>query len=278
MYTKYIMERTIDIELIKKKKIMIGTPMYGGNATVGYVESLINLIKICAIYNVEIDYLFLWNESLITRGRNGIADDFLKTDYDYLFFIDADISFNALDFLYMVELAAKDKEKQIICGAYPKKIINWDFIKKAEETGHIKNSKDYLNYQSEYVVNVVSSDKNEIVFFDLEKPLKVHQSGTGFMLIAREVFYKFKENYPEQKYIDEKTKKEMVAFFDCKINPETNFYMSEDWMFCYYASKILIPTWVLPWVSLNHFGSYNFTGNFKEHSRKYEEILNFNKN
>ena len=52
---------------------------------------------------------------------------FLKSNRDYLFFIDADIAFNPLDFLYMVQLATSEKDKQIICGAYPKKHINWNY-------------------------------------------------------------------------------------------------------------------------------------------------------
>lgn len=266
-------EKTIDIDLIKNKKISVATPMFGGHAYVGYIKSLIDLTKISNKYNLQIDYLFRWNESLVTRGRNSLVDEFLKTNSDYLFFIDADISFSPLDFLYMVQLAEEDKEKQIICGAYPHKTINWDFIHKANEKQLIKNKEDYHLYQSKYVLNILEGDKkNESVYFNLEEPLRVHQSGTGFMLIAREVFNKFIKNYPEQKYIDEDSKKSMVAFFDCKINPETNFYMSEDWMFCYYASKMSVSTWVLPWISLNHFGTYEYEGNFMQYSLKFKEI------
>ena len=169
----------------------------------------------------------------------------------------------------MVQLAELDKKKQIICAVYPKKHINWNFIKKAEEKGLVKNKEDYSKYQSDFVVNyLMPTDKKEgdLLFFNPDEPLKVYQAGTGFMLIAKDVFHKFKQKYPEQIYVEEGDKEEKVAFFDCKINEKTKTYMSEDWMFCDYAKKISIPTWILPWISLNHSGVYDYLGNFKEYS------------
>ncbi len=270
-----MIEKNINLNLLKDIKITVATPMSGGVAFTGYIRSVIELTKICAFNNVDIEFLFIYNESLITRGRNNLTHHFLKTNRDYLIFIDADITFDPLDFLYMVQLAELDKEKQIICALYPKKHINWNFIRKAEEKGLIENKEDYSKYQSEFVVNhLMPTDKKEgdLFFFDPNEPLKVHQAGTGFMLIAKDVFYKFKQKYPEQIYIDADDREEKVAFFDCKINEESNVYMSEDYMFCDYTKKISIPTWILPWISLNHSGVYDFVGNFKEYSQNYKNV------
>lgn len=268
-------EKIFNFDLLKNKKITVATPMSGGVAFAEYIMSMIELTKVCTLHNINIDFNFIYNESLISRGRNNLVHKFLKSDSDYLFFVDADISFNAFDFLYMVQLAESDKEKEIICGIYPKKQINWDFIRKAEEKGLIKNKEDYSKFQSNFVIQHLIPDdhkENDIILFNLDEPLQVYQAGTGFMLIARDVFYKFKENYPEQKYIDEEDLEEKVAFFDCKINSKTKIYMSEDWMFCDYTGRISIPTWVLPWIPLNHSGIYKFLGNFKEYSINYKII------
>ena len=275
-----MIERNIDLGLLKNTKVAIVTPMYGGSAFAGYVHSLMELTAICTKNNISLDFLCVWNESLITRGRNNLVHNFLKTDNEYLFFVDADIVFNPFDFLYMLQLAKLDKEKQIICGAYPIKTINWDFIRKAEERGFVKNKEDYSQYQSSYVVNLTEVSSTKTVPFNPDEPLKVYQSGTGFMLIAKNVFLKFKEKYPEQKYVDKglndfgdwEDGEEKVAFFDCKINKKTKQYMSEDWMFCDYTNKIGISTWVLPWVSLNHFGTYEYKGNFKNYSEQYKKL------
>ena len=272
-----MIKKNLDVSLFKNKTITVATPMSGGVAFTGYIRSVIELTKICAENNIDLDFTFIFNESLITRGRNHLTHLFLKSNRDYLFFIDADISFDPLDLLYMVQLATLEKDKQIICAVYPKKHINWDFIKKAEDFGLVKNKEDYKKYQSEFVLNYVTSENDlssKNIIFNTEEPLKVYQSGTGFMLISKDVFYKFKEKYPEQTYLDLGDGEEKVAFFDCKINPENKVYMSEDYMFCDYADKISIPTWILPWVSLNHSGTFEFSGNFKEYSEELFKIMN----
>jgi hypothetical protein len=45
---------------------------------------------------------FMMNESLITRARNALAHNFLKTDCSHLMFIDADIRFNPADIPPMI--------------------------------------------------------------------------------------------------------------------------------------------------------------------------------
>ena len=41
-------------------------------------------------------------------------------------------------------------------------------------------------------------------------------------------------------------------------------YLSEDYMFCQLARKIGITTWMCPWMSLSHIGSYIFNGTLKD--------------
>ncbi|NBO87112.1 MAG: hypothetical protein EBV00_02995, partial [Burkholderiaceae bacterium] len=67
----------------------------------------------------DMSFSSMFNESLIQRGRNALAHQFMKTKCTHLLFIDADIKFDANDIIPMV-LADKD----IICGIYPKKEIN----------------------------------------------------------------------------------------------------------------------------------------------------------
>ena len=49
----------------------------------------------------------MFNESLIQRGRNLLASQFMGGNYSHLMFIDADIKFNPADILKMIE-ADKD--------------------------------------------------------------------------------------------------------------------------------------------------------------------------
>ena len=90
-------EVSIDISELRKRKIFIATPMYGGNCGGQYTRAMIELQKICSEYEIQTEFFFLFNESLITRARNYCADEFMRSDYTHLMFIDSDIGFNPHD-------------------------------------------------------------------------------------------------------------------------------------------------------------------------------------
>lgn len=70
-----------------KETIMLGCPAFGGLANVQFVSSM---LKITANHYVY----FMWNESLITRGRNEILRAFYEDKKcTHLLFIDVDIEF-----------------------------------------------------------------------------------------------------------------------------------------------------------------------------------------
>jgi hypothetical protein len=87
------------------------------------------------------------------------------------------------------------------------------------------------------------------------------------MMIHRKVFEKYAAAYPELRYIPDHARtehfdgsREITAFFDCVIDPVSKRYLSEDYMFSQYASKIGIDLWLCPWMELKHVGSYTFGG------------------
>jgi ssDNA-binding Zn-finger/Zn-ribbon topoisomerase 1 len=260
----------LDYTFLKYKKLFIGTPMYGGVCNGSYALNLGMLLSNCAKQNIPIVVNTIFNESLITRARNNICDDFLASDSDYLIFIDSDIDFEANDVLEMALWAFKNKDMDIICGAYPKKKICWDKVKKATFAGFANSDSNILSYfTGDFAFNVL----NEMTLDDLKscirekKPIEISECGTGFMLIKRSVFEKFSEAYPEKKYIaDSKGKdgyydaKEIMAYFDCIIDPVSKRYLSEDFMFCNFVRKLGVKVWLLPWIHLNHIGHYIYQG------------------
>jgi len=116
--------------------IMVCTPMYGGMATGHYVQSLLALTGQFASVGHKVSCAFMFNESLIQRARNNMAHQFLKSDAEYLFWIDADIKFRSEDALRML-----NADKDVIGGIYPKKEINWAMVREAAKRGKGESAK-----------------------------------------------------------------------------------------------------------------------------------------
>ena len=76
---------------------VIATPMYG-MAHGLYIKSCLDLQAIMGKYGVESKFSFLFNESLITSSKKLFADEFLRSDRFYSFFVfDSDIHYNPQD-------------------------------------------------------------------------------------------------------------------------------------------------------------------------------------
>jgi len=256
------MEFEINLDELRKKSLFIATPMYGGQCCGAYTKSLADLMVLCTRYQVECKLFFMFNESLITRARNYLADEFLRSEMTHLMFIDSDITFNAQDVLVMLHLAEGDKD--VLCGPYPKKSISWEKVKMAVDKGFAdKDPLTLENFTGDYVFNPVEGT----TYINMSQPAEVKEGGTGFMMISRETFRRFDEAFPERMYKPDhvRTKnfdgsREIMAYFDCVIDPESKRYLSEDYMFCQYARKSGSKVWMLPWFELKHTGSFTWSG------------------
>jgi hypothetical protein len=243
-----------DVSNVTGKKVMVATPMYGGLGHAMYFSNLLQLQDQMLNRGAHLYHSFLVNESLIDRGRNSLSDTFLnETDAEYLLFIDADVAFRADDIMVMLSF-----EKDIICGPYPKKHINWPVIVRAVETG-TKDPKELEKLVGEYVFTPL--EPNPV----MEMVIKVSEAGTGLMLIHRRVFEKMKAAFPENYYesdasrdlLDGKTKP-MHAFFRTAI--VENRYLSEDYYFCHKWRELGGDVWLFPWAQTTHYGTYGFQG------------------
>jgi hypothetical protein len=257
-------EISVSVEELRKRKIMVCTPMYGGLCTGQYARSTTDLGILGNQYGMDIRFFYLYNESLITRARNYLVDEFLRSDCTHLMFIDSDIGYDPNDVIALSVIAETGSQYHVVCGPYPKKCISWEKIKRAVDKGVAdKNAEILENYVGDYVFNP-ANDTNHI---RLDEPAEVLEGGTGFMMIQREVFDKFKEAHPDRSYLPDHVRtahfdgsREITAYFDCVIDPKSKRYLSEDYMFCQYVRDLGMKVWLCPWMRLTHMGSYNFGG------------------
>lgn len=249
--------------MIVDKKVMIGTPMYGGMCAGLYAQNLILLQNLMAQNNVGCALSFLFNESLITRARNAICQSFLKSDATHLLFIDADIVFNAYQVFDMIQ-----RDLDVLCGIYPKKEINWNSVERALNAGV---PHDQLKHHTgAWVVNLV--DYQPTIQVPVNEPLEIWCGGTGMMLIKREVFEKLKDHVPfyHNDVVDLSgniaQKEKIHEFFATSIEPETQRLLSEDYHFCRLWRLNGGKIHAAPWLDLGHVGTYTFEGRLTAHS------------
>lgn len=261
------MDIKITTEQLKPYSLFVATPMYGGNCSGLFTKSCNDLAMLCTQAGIKVRFYYLFNESLVQRARNYCVDEFLRSDCTHMIFIDSDIHFNAKDVLALLGLATHDPEKfQIMTGPYPKKTIAWEKVSVAAKKGRgDENPFELENYTSDFVFNPVKGMKGE---FKLSEPIEVMEAGTGFMLFGRDVLKKYDEAYPELRYKPDHVRTEnfdgerdITAFFDCVIDPESRRYLSEDYFFCRKARQAGIKVWMCPWMNLNHVGTHIFKGN-----------------
>lgn len=238
----------------KRPSVMIATPMYGGMCTGAYVQGLLFTVAKMREVGVDVAWCQITNESLITRARNELARVFLASAHDYLMFIDADIGFDGDSIL---QLLAADKD--VACGIYPKKEVNWDSVKRAVDAG----KSDIENYAGSFVFNMIGeahAETNEDGFFE------VRHGGTGFMLIKRGVFEHLKPHVPTYRtnsFVNPETGEFAMPltheFFATSID-KSGALLSEDYHFCELVREHGGEIWANPFIRLTHTGTYIFDG------------------
>jgi glycosyltransferase involved in cell wall biosynthesis len=234
----------------KKPSILVGTPAYNGQITTAYFQSVLNLVQKCHKEDININFVVLDKESLITRARNVVVSSFLKSDFTHLLFVDADIGFHpgCID-----RMLAFDKD--IVAGVYPQKIIDWGRLFHACDAGIDKKELPY--YSLRYNLGFEDHTKVEIQGgFAVAK-----NAATGFMMIKRCVFEQMKEKYPELLVKSELG--EYHAFFDTMIDPDDQTYLSEDYAFCRRWQKIGGKVYIDLVSPFSHTGMHAFIGDIK---------------
>jgi len=255
------MERTeqkveITHEQIANWYPMIATPCYDKQVSEPFLSSMIKLVNGFNALNMSFAFSTV-TDSLVTRARDNLVAKFMSNpDFTHIMFIDADIGFDYEDIIRMLW-----HDKDIITGSYPIKKINWSKV--IDMAKNNVPERDLIAKSLRYVVNPIIGSKGEVEVHN--GALKIHEAGTGFMLIKREVIEKMIEAYPEMKFRDdtgslnEEEKKWTYHFFADYIDDDGRL-LSEDYGFCKYWQKIGGDVWVDASVDMLHLGRMEFEG------------------
>jgi len=178
-------------KIIKKSKLMIATPMYGGMCTTHYFTGMIKFVGLCARIGLSFEVKTTGNESLITKARNELAGLFMESDCTHLMWIDADTDFEPESILELLFL-----DKDVCTGIVPHKKIHWERIKQVL-------NKDTVDQISPYDMKILG---NQYAFIGKEgrietsKLFEIKHAGNAFLMTKRKVYEDFVEKFPKLWY------------------------------------------------------------------------------
>jgi hypothetical protein len=254
---------------MEKKKIVIATPIHTDHLIMQYVTSVFKLIN---DKESPFEVNVMWKRtSLVNRGRNELVGLFLESNYDYIFFIDSDIV-DFVDAFYTIATKYIEAEKHnplLMLGAiYPIKHFNFDYIKNESQLKEQNWNQILLNYNVN--INQLGID-NDLVIEEADKQQGLVQASSiagGFMMLSRYAINKMIEHYPESAYKNFANEhliaKKNYNLFHSFVAPDTKFYLSEDYGFCYNFLQIKGLMLADIKVKLSHYGEQTFTGSLYE--------------
>jgi len=219
----------VDLDYLKTTRVHMCMPCYGGQLTESTFMSYIKWANMARQLGIEWTVETMTNESLISRARNTLTAKFLHTEGStHLMFIDADIGWEPWHLLVLL-----NRKVDVIGGLYPMKSMP------------IKWCVNGIPGQEQGVDNLV----------------EVTKTGTGFLLIKRDVFEKLDAHPAVKPFandigLDPALNKYMKTYFDTAVR-EGRYY-SEDWTFCENWRDIGGQVYVDKRVLLKHTGTYVF--------------------
>jgi hypothetical protein len=295
----------IDTGRLAGARLFVGCPMYDGRCHAEFAFALCQLSALCTQLGVPLQIFFASGEALVMKARNAIADQFLRSDATHLMLIDADIGFQALDVMALLELQlghGGQNAYDVLSAPYPIKRIAWDKVAQAEKLGLAKGDASALrHFAAKMLLHPAQGGS-----FDMAHPIEVTQAGTGFMMIRRRTLERFQAHYPHRRYKSENIGVEqngspvIAQFFDSAIDgaadtleddlralieadPEAGRseilaflaarnggpqdYVSEDFMFCRLVRRMGLKVWTCPWVTLSHTGSFTYAARLADVAR-----------
>ena len=203
------------------KDIVIGYPCYDGRAEIQAMQTIMQCLYSTDVPVANVQYLN--GDSLVTRARNKVVHNFLtKTDQPYLLFIDSDIVFQPSDILKL-----RSNNKPICGGIYFKKKLPYAPVCNSSISAHGKFH-------------------------------KMMETGTGFLLIHREVFETIKQNEPEHHYKNEGDEEAGQYYDFFRVGVVDGRYLSEDYYFCYLARKYGYDIWLDTSIYVKHVGKATY--------------------
>lgn len=245
------MSLEVSLEKLKGVRLMIGTPVYGLRCHGAYLQSILSLLRLCGMLGIQMGVSSICSESLLQRSRNYVVDEFLRSGFTHLMFVDTDICFQPEHVIALLML-----DKDVIGAPYPDKVrIDWEIVVETIHRGNCQEE-DLERVAGDLVFDK-RIDPSNLVEVDVMKP--------GFMMVKRRVFDKLQMVYPENYYRPDHIGithfdgiRNIQMFFSVEIDPDTRKLLTEYEYFCRSWRNVGGQIHMCPWMVLTHIGPYMY--------------------
>lgn len=238
----------------KRPKVFVATPCYVGQVHVKYMESIMALQHMLLQNGIGFEFFNIPFDSLIPRARNASVTRFMQSPgATHLLFIDADIQFHPASVLKMLQ-----ENKDVICGCYPKKAVDFEAVK--NNYSKTTNQVELIQSSVHYAFNFKPQRSHK-----LERGVvEILDAPTGFMMVKKQVIRDMIRKYPETEYINDVKAYQLQPddrFFDLfQSQVFDRRYLSEDYGFCRLWQMMGGQIYADLTVRLNHIGQFCYFG------------------
>jgi len=246
---------------------MIATPLYGG-AEGDYLRGVVGLAGAAERAGVPCTFAWLSNNPVIDRARNVLAAAFLQSDATHLVFVDADVGFVPEELLALVQRMAGEDRLAVVGAPYPKRRINWNLVASAAAKGLADRDPAALEkFSGVFPIEPLEPAAS----FALDQPIEVKHTGTGLMVIRRDVIETLAARHTELAYAADALDREsglagetITALFHPLIAPETGHMLSDDYAFCHRVRGAGFRIWLAGWMRTSHTGPARFSATLSD--------------
>ena len=238
-----------------KLSLCIATPTNNSLVSLTCLRALLGLQLQCVQRGIGFQLLTTGSASVLPAARNMLADQFLhQTEATHLLFLDADMGFEPLELMHMLEFADRD----VVAAVYPSKSFNWAAIASAARKHPEAPPAELAEIAGNFDGMVSLPDG--ATFAVGREPVEVATIGTGIMLISRAILLRLAVSPNIPHHIFASKDRTIPAFFENGTDAE-NRYVGEDYIFCQRVRAAGGKIWGCPWLRTTHSGNVDFVGN-----------------
>lgn len=230
---------------MKDFSLCIGTPFYEIKAYSPYIMSLMNSIRLLREAGIRFEFLEVSGDSYVDRAKNTLVHQFLNGDCSHLMMIDSDLGWNADGFAKLLKIAIEGAE--VVGGTF-------------------RNKGDWESYGVTPVIEDNCYVGQEVKGVQVLSALSLPG---GFIIYSRKAFERTRPVLNTYEGCET-----ILEAFRCDISAGER--LGED---IYFQRKYLGQggqLYVVPDITLTHYGTKGFEGNFDTFLKTKPGGLNHN--